>query len=365
MKLKIFNSILRGDLRPWKNQRTEKYYHQVMTKPFFQPQNSMDEFFAVLKKIFSENPALLKDEMLTVYLQQPPGKLVFNITEPLIEIDLPEPFDITSRFYCYLIKNETTRTTANLFNAITCDLDDTDRHYLINSLRSGVIDKLRDLAEIKSDLQDDQLSAYVLDVLKWSLIRLLLETDKLYPQFVDPIPATDSEIFAEYLSEPVPEFDYINSTVKVDQLREQLQEVLNHEDKPKKTKPTLTANEDFSFGFTGDRKKLENVIKQLNLKVELLKDGQTTPEELLHVLTAKSLTSTAPEIHLDCETTQFRYIIDRLEPYFTNLKPSTIDKAGIFYSKKNTRINKQNLYSNKIASPKNQPIIDDILKELQ
>ena len=90
-----------------------------------------------------------------------------------------------------------------------------------------------------------------------------------------------------------------------------------------------------------------------------------TPEELLHVLTAKSLTSTAPEIHLDCETTQFRYIIDRLEPYFTNLKPSTIDKAGIFYSKKNTRINKQNLYSNKIQNPKNQHNIDDILKELQ
>jgi hypothetical protein len=62
---------------------------------------------------------------------------------------------------------------------------------------------------------------------------------------------------------------------------------------------------------------------------------------------------------------QLRYIIDKLSDSFNNLTPSALEKSGLFYTKTNKPLKAQNLYSNKIDNPKNQPTIDNIINQMK
>ena len=71
------------------------------------------------------------------------------------------------------------------------------------------------------------------------------------------------------------------------------------------------------------------------------------------------------KVYFGCETVQLRYIIDELKNYFNNLTPTALEKSELFYTKTNKLLKAQNLYSNKIESPKNQSTIDNIIKQMQ
>ena len=70
-------------------------------------------------------------------------------------------------------------------------------------------------------------------------------------------------------------------------------------------------------------------------------------------------------IHLNCETTQFIYIINKLGIGFGKLNAKTIELSKSFYSKRGTLINAQNLYSNTIENPKEKATINSIINQLQ
>lgn len=120
-----------------------------------------------------------------------------------------------------------------------------------------------------------------------------------------------------------------------------------------------------SFGFTGKEDKLKNVIIELCNKVELLNEDKSKPTELLSLLMNKDIKPGITPIYLNCETVQFRYIVDKLKNSFKNLTPTEIEKSECFYSKKSNLIKAQNLYSNKIGAPKDQSTIDNIINQLQ
>jgi hypothetical protein len=126
-----------------------------------------------------------------------------------------------------------------------------------------------------------------------------------------------------------------------------------------------TTKEKLSFGFTGTDEKLRFVISQLTNKVEFINEDKCTTEHLVSVLTSKALNSKMHKIYFGCETVQLRHIIDKLSASFNNLIPSAIEKSELFYTKNNKPLKAQNLYSNKIENPKNQLIIDNILKQMQ
>lgn len=121
----------------------------------------------------------------------------------------------------------------------------------------------------------------------------------------------------------------------------------------------------FSFCFNADGSKLKIVVSDLCSQIELLDDEKNTAAELVTVLTSKDLKSGSTKIYLGCETSQFRYVIDKLKPHFTNLTPKAIGQIGIFYSLQRKKITAQNLYSSKVSSPKNKSTIDKIVKQLQ
>lgn len=121
-----------------------------------------------------------------------------------------------------------------------------------------------------------------------------------------------------------------------------------------------------TFGYkTSETKKLENVLKELTLKIDLLVDSKTNCTDLLNLLCSKNFINENYEIYIGCETTQFSYIIKKLAPYFKNLNPATIESSNYFYSKKGTLFKAQNLYSNTIDNPKEKETIDNIIKLLQ
>ena len=126
-----------------------------------------------------------------------------------------------------------------------------------------------------------------------------------------------------------------------------------------------TIKDKISFGFTGDKERLKAAIIQLCQKIDLLIDGKTSSDDLFAVLTSRDLEASATKIYLGCETTQFRYIIDKIALQFTNLTLKAIEKTKSFYSKKGTLITAQNLSAGKVDNPKEKGTIDNILKQLQ
>lgn len=132
----------------------------------------------------------------------------------------------------------------------------------------------------------------------------------------------------------------------------------------KKQKDNSRKTAKATFGFHGDTSKLKTVLAQLS-KVDLLNEEKNNTDELFALLTSKDLNGKVSKIFINCETAQFRYIIDKLSPLFSNLTPKTIGKSGLFYSKKGTSLTDQNLYSSRIDNPKDKETIDKILKQLQ
>jgi hypothetical protein len=126
-----------------------------------------------------------------------------------------------------------------------------------------------------------------------------------------------------------------------------------------------TIKEKLSFGFKGEEAKLKSVITLLNNQVDFLNESKCSTEHLVTILTSKALTSKMHKVYFGCETVQLRYIIDELKYYFNNLTPTALEKSGLFYTKTNKQLKAQNLYSNKIESPKKQPNIDKIINQMQ
>ena len=126
-----------------------------------------------------------------------------------------------------------------------------------------------------------------------------------------------------------------------------------------------TVQDKVSFGFTGDKERLKAALVQLCQKIDLLIEDKTSSDDLFAVLTSRDLEANTKKIYLGCETTQFRYIIDKITLQFTNLKLKAIEKTKAFYSKNGTLITAQNLSAGKVDNPKEKGTIDNILKQMQ
>lgn len=142
-------------------------------------------------------------------------------------------------------------------------------------------------------------------------------------------------------------------------INEVVQEPLVPMNKPK-TEPNS-----FSFGFKLKHKKvaiesLLNLINNLNANtnINLLNIHQTSPKHLLEVLIADNLEDIEHKIHFNCETTQLRYILEKLSSHFSNLTYANIQRSSLFYTKRNRLLRADNLYSSRIDFPKHHLEID-------
>lgn len=356
MELTIFKNIIYGELKPWaSNAINDKFYRQNLSASFMKPTHTINEYYKVLKELHKDKPNLFKEDGLEIYLLQSNTDISHEILYPLVEVSLTEPTTSTQKFYHFLLYNETTRLTDRVFKCINKDIGEIQKKEIIQNVVKSCKDLLLRIGTDQESFPQTELTSYVIPQLITNLIRFLKETEKLYPQFLSDLPSTKNELFGELLQQSIPEIDIDKTTPEF----QTIYNILLGIDNFKFEKDTR-----FSFGFNGDTAKLKSALSALNRIVELLNEDKTTIDDLLSVLTCKDLKLGAPPIHLGCETTQFSYIISKLEQHFSNFNPTTIEQSNLFFSKKGTVLKRNNLYKNKNNFPKEQGNIDEIIRQL-
>lgn len=124
----------------------------------------------------------------------------------------------------------------------------------------------------------------------------------------------------------------------------------------------------FRFGFRERKdeekvKALRSCILSLDKAINLLNEDNDNLNQFMDILLATKIVPSKHRINIGCETAQFKYVINKLEPYFTNLNQKSIGWSQCFFSKKGNVINSQNLYSSNAENPKLKKEMDDIFRE--
>lgn len=356
MELTIFKSIIYGELKPWaSNAINDKFYRQNLSTNFIKPTPTINEYFKALKELHKDKPNLFKEDGLEIYMAQPIIEIRHEILYPLVEVILSEPITTTQKFYHFLLFNEATRLTNRVFACMNKDIAEIQKKEMIQNIVKSCKDLLFNIGTDQEDFPETDLTNYVIPQLITNVIRFLKETEKLYPQYLAGIPSTKNELFGELLKQPIPEIDLEKTTPEFQTVYNILLGIDDFK---------IPKNTRLSFGFNGNTTKLKSVLLALNRSIELVNEDHTSVDNLVSVLTSLDLKLGAPQIHLGCETTQFSYIISKLEHYFSNFNPTSIEQSNLFFSKKGTVLKRNNLYKNNNKFPKEQDNIDEIIKQL-
>lgn len=274
----------------------------------------------------------------------------------IFEIKFKRPLNYKKEYYRNLIYNEVEKTISTFREEFPNNATLHENSYTYTFLINKYDKYLQDIAkyiiqkEITTNLKED--INYIINYLKVSLIRLYTELQEQYGHFSDNHLYTISEIAEKYFND----ISFDNSLIE--KIQEPQQVVIQKTSKPKRKLKT-------SFGFKDrDHSKLLSVLKNLQFRVDLLQN-RTTVEELHKLLTANDFTQINIQIHLQCETTQFSYIVSKLKPYFNGLTPTSIEFSDSFKTKTGTTLKANNLYKNKVHNPKEKEEIDNIINQLQ
>ena len=356
MELTIFKNIIYGELKPWSSSAIdEKFYRNNLPKDFIQPVKSINSYYKVLKEIHSNKPNLFKEDGLEVYMAQKDTDRKIEILHPLVKLDLNEPTTSTQKFYHYLLKNETTRLSNRIFKCVNKQISEVQQKEIIQNVVKSCKDLLLRIGTDREDLPKTELTDYVIPQLITNVIRLLKETELLYPSLLHDLPSDKLVIFSELLNTDSPDYQIDDTTPEFTTIKNSLLDIDNFK---------LEKDARFSFGFSGVKENLKSILFLLQRDIELLNEDKTSTDDLLAIFTSKDLKIGAKQIHLFCETTQFSYIVSKLEQHFTNFNPTTIETSNLFYSKKGTPLKRNNLYKNKSKYTKENDTIDNIIKQL-
>ncbi len=121
-----------------------------------------------------------------------------------------------------------------------------------------------------------------------------------------------------------------------------------------------------SFGFNKkylDR--LSHVVEALCFKVRLVDPINNSPADLIAVLTSKDLSREKTQIHIGCQTNEFKYILKKLKPWFSKLQYALIKRSGLFLTSEGKPLTDANLSNSKDEKILSKVKIDAIFQELQ
>ena len=302
-----------------------------------------------VRQLITAYPALLK------WLDMQPLKNEIPITSHIHSSILPAYTDATSKYYALLISKEKLRLYNDFLHRSNTWSNKIDIVYHtsialknIKALVKHTVKEIKDRGFEEATNIRSPLTHFVLHYLKQQLIELYFDIQEVNKASLDSTLSIEDFYLTE-LQLP------ITSIIKLEK-----NEI---EQEPTENKGQVTQYK-FSFGFTGHKEKLKIVITELTNELELVNRDLTTPEELISILTSKNFKPYSSKIHLGCETTVFRYIVDRLKLHFTNLTFITIENSGLFFSKKNNQIKATNLSVSKVTNPKRKELLDEILQKL-
>ncbi len=234
--LKLYNSILYGDLRPWleANKSDEKFL-QILSPSFKVPKGGPDAFMIALNKAMENNPHFLIEDDYVLEFSENKIKISSmgdEIFEPLINIDIPPYFSPRTEFYYYLIRNEGTRMMNNLNKAIEVCKTEADANFLVKGtltkIKTLLIETGRRSKELGysdrlpyNELPNDPIEAekkiihYILFALRETLMRLIYEIQEIFALFLGAKLITEDEIYIQYLGETPPSISVRKASAKM------------------------------------------------------------------------------------------------------------------------------------------------------
>ena len=349
MEIKILNSILFKELMPWTfDAKGTKAINEKIKKVGSKEPTTEAELVQQLQILLADYSDLSK------WLTKQNTKGTSTLKNHCYAIDFPAYSDAVSKFYNAVINLETLRVY-NAFNTkmqkyskkVDIVYHTTIALKNIKALTVNTVKEIKERGFEEAPTEQSSLPHFVLQLLRQHLTILFFDIQELSIASIDS-PTSIEDFYLLDLNLPKAQ---INELQKVEIETE------------KAEKPTT--KEKLSFGFKGTEAKLKSTITSLVNQVELLNEQKCTAEHLVTILTSKALTIKMHKVYFGCETVQVIYIFDKLKDYFNKSIPQTIEASNLFYTKGNKLFKAQNFYSNKIDNPKNQPTIDNILKQMQ
>jgi hypothetical protein len=349
MEIKILNSILFKELMPWTfDAKGTKAINEKIKKVGSKEPTTEAELVQQLQILLADYSDLSK------WLTKQNTKGTSTLKNHCYAIDFPAYSDAVSKFYNAVISLETLRVY-NAFNTkmqkyskkVDIVYHTTIALKNIKALTVNTVKEIKERGFEEAATEQSTLPHFVLQLLRQHLTILFFDIQELSKASIDS-PTSIEDFYLLDLNLPKAQ---INELQKVEIETE------------KAEKPTT--KEKLSFGFKGTEAKLKSTITSLVNQVDLLNEEKCTADHLVAILKSKALTTKMHKVYFGCETVQLRYIIDKLSASFNNLTPSALAKSELFYTKTNKLLKAQNLYSNKIESPKNQSTIDNIINQMK
>lgn len=349
MEIKILNSILFKELMPWTfDAKGTKAINEKIKKVGSKEPTTEAELVQQLQILLADYSDLFK------WLTKQNTKGTSTLKNHCYAIDFPAYSDAVSKFYNAVISLETLRVY-NAFNTkmqkyskkVDIVYHTTIALKNIKALTINTVKEIKERGFEEVPTEQSSVPHFVLQLLRQHLTILFFDIQELSKGSIDS-------------STSIEDFYLLDLNLPKAQISE-LQKVEIETEKAEKP----TSKEKLSFGFKGTEAKLKSVITLLNNQVEFLNESKCSTDDLVAILTSKALTTKMHKVYFGCETVQLRYIIDKLSASFNNLTPTALEKSGLFYTKTNKLLKAQNLYSNKIESPKNQSTIDNIINQMK
>lgn len=351
MEIKILHSIIHKELMPWRSDLpANKLLAESIKKAGTKNPANAKELLQQLKSLLSNYTELL------AWLDKKGQTSDEALVQLYCSISLPAFTDTVAKFYSLVISKECLRVFNVFLNRSMKWSNSIDINYhttiLLKNIKTLTSQTIKEIKERGIEETDDYAAnhiAFALQYLKLSLLSLYFSVQEITKDSLDQT-ITLEDLYILDLNQPVSALPVM---------------VCNNESENApgeyKGKP-----EKLSFGFKGEVAKLNTVISQLCFKLQFLNEDVSKVDELMKLLTSKNILPGSTKIQLGCETRVFRYIIDKLQPYFKELTFANIEKSALFFSKKDTPITANNLSaSNKSGEPKEKETIDKIINNLQ
>jgi hypothetical protein len=336
---------MHGELMPWTIDLKSKTFAEKIKEVGNKEPESLDDLTRHVKTLVTDLPDL------SAWLTKNSLASSEKLSDLYFSSELPAYHNTITKYYSLLISKEFLRVfneyllrSTKWTNRIDIIFQTTSLLRNLKTLTKQVNSELA--ARNFNDFPEDQSDPihFTLYQLKLQLLTLYFSIQEVKKDILEEV-LTLEDFYLLELNEPI-------SSIK---------KIYPAKDKPLIESDNLPKIEhEINFGFKGKTENLKTVITQLNLKANFLKEGRTSTDDLLSVLTSKNLIPGSAEIYLDCETAVFRDIYDQLKLLFKGFTLTAIEKSKVFYSKNGTLLTAQNLSSSKIENSKSKEEINKI-----
>lgn len=353
MEIKILNSILHDELKPWKldTSSTRRFTELVRTAKAVAPTTN-DELQKQLTILLADYPTLQK------WLAAEAASNNVALQQLLYSIDLPDCSSPVTHFYAAIISAETLRVYNSFVQQSVNWETSIDIPFqtkkLLNSVKILTQQTVAELEERAFTTVPDEQSSFIhfaLYYLQHSLIQLYFSVQDSFKDYLTQI-ITLEDLYSMDLNLPKVRMNKLKK-ITVEPI-EEIKSIAQSNNKP------------FSFGFKGDEAKLRNLISVLCTHKNLLDETVTKPDEFIKLLTTKDINDNEYKILIGCETNLFQHIADKLKTTSPKFNYANIGRCNYFFTKNGNPIRASllsNSKSNNPVSKQTREEIDKFFKE--